>query len=126
MRILISILYLLTGLVGLYWSVRLTVTGMYGAPFSWWYGAIFIGSLFLIVGAILVWVSGRPWTGWVPLTGSVFLAAYFIPAIVITLQRYAKGQASGPVELSIRVAVVLLVVASLIVAASDKLRLNAK
>lgn len=126
MKNLAGVLYLLTGLVGLYWSVQLTTTGLYGVPFSWWYAAIFIGSLILILGAILVWASGRPWTGWVPLAGSVVLAAYFIPAIIVTLRRYTHAQAPGGVGLAIRVAVVLLVVVSLVVAASNKLHLKSR
>jgi uncharacterized membrane protein YhaH (DUF805 family) len=124
MRNSIGVLYLMTGLVCLYWSVQLTLTGMYGAPFSWWYAAIFVGSLVLIFGAILGWVSGQRWTDWVPLVGSVVLAAYFIPAIVVTFRRYVEGQAPGSWELAIRVAVVLLVVASLAVAARNILPLK--
>jgi hypothetical protein len=125
MRNLTGILYLLTGLVGLYWSVQLTLLGIYGMPFSWWYASIFIGSLILILGAILVWASGRPWTDWVPLVGSIVLAAYFIPAIIVTLRRYAQGQAPGGVGLAVRVAVVLLVIASLAVASRNILHLQA-
>jgi hypothetical protein len=126
MRNPIGVLYLLTGLVGLYWSVQLTLLGMYGMPFSWWYASIFIGSLILILGAILVWVSGQPWTDWVPLVGSVVLAAYFIPAIAVTLSRYAQGQAPGGVGLVIRVAVVLLVIVTLAVAARNIAHLRAR
>ena len=126
MRNPIGVLYLLTGLVCLYWSVQLTLTGMYGMPFSWWYAAVFVGSLILILGAILVWVSGRPWTEWVPLVGSVVLAAYFIPAIIVTLRRYAQGQAPGSVGLAIRVAVVLLVIVSLAAAARNIVHLKAR
>jgi hypothetical protein len=125
LRVIVGVLYLLTGLVGLFWSVQLTLTGMYGTPFSWWYAAVAAGSLILILGAILVWASGRAWTEWVPLVGSVVLAAYFVPAIIVTLRRYAQGQAPGGTELAIRVVVVLLVLLSLGVAASNKLHLRA-
>jgi hypothetical protein len=118
MRNTVGVLYLLTGFVCLYWSVQLTLTGMYGEPFSWWYAAVFIGSLILTCGAILAWVSGKPWTKWVPLVGSIVLATYFVPAIVVTFRRYARGEVPGSVELGTRVAVVLLVIASLAVAAS--------
>jgi hypothetical protein len=40
LRVIVGMLYLLTGLVGLYWSIQLTLIGMYGAPFSWWYAAV--------------------------------------------------------------------------------------
>jgi hypothetical protein len=126
MRNLIGVLYLLTGLVGLYWSVQLTLLGMYGMPFSWWYAAVFVGSLILILGAILVWASGRPWTEWVPLVGSIVLAAYFIPAIVVTFRGYAQGRVSGGLELAMRVAVVLLVIVSLAAAARNIVHLKAR
>jgi uncharacterized membrane protein YhaH (DUF805 family) len=118
----IGALYLLTGLVCLYWAVQLTLTGMYGTPFSWWYVAVFVGSLVLILGAILVWVSKQPWTDWVSLVGSAVLAAYFFPAIVVTFRRYVQGEAPGSWELAIRIAVVLLVVVSLAVAVHNMLR----
>ena len=120
MKVAVGMLYLLTGLVGLYWSIQLTLIGMYGAPFSWWYAAVAVGSVILILGAILAWTSGRAWTEWVPLAGSVVLAAYFIPAIIVTFYRYAQGHAPGGTELAVRVAVVLLVLVSLGVAASNK------
>jgi hypothetical protein len=126
MRNLTGVLYLLTGLVGLYWSVQLTLLGMYGMPFSWWYASIFIGSLILILGAILFWASGRPWTEYMPLVGSIVLAAYFIPAIIITLRGYAQGRVPGGMGLSIHVAVVLLVIVSLAVAARNIVHLRAR
>jgi hypothetical protein len=126
MRNTIGVLYLLTGLVCLYWSLQLTLTGLYGVPFSWWYVAVFVGSLVLILGAILAWVSGRPWTDWVPLVGSVVLAAYFIPAIAVALRRFVQGQAPGSWDLAIRVGVVLLVIVSLAVSARHIVHLKAR
>jgi hypothetical protein len=123
LRVIVGMLYLLTGLVGLYWSIQLTLMGMYGTPFSWWYAAVAGGSLILILGAILGWSSGRAWTAWVPLVGSVVLAAYFIPAIIVTIYRCVQGQAPVGMELAIRVVVVLLVLVSLGVAVSNKLHL---
>lgn len=117
----VGVLYLLTGFVGLYWALQLILMGMYGPPFSWWYVAVAVGSVMLIAGAILGWASGQSWTEWVPLIGSVVLAAYFLPAICITLYRYAQGHAPGGMELAVRMAVVVLVLLSLGVAASNKL-----
>ncbi len=124
LRVIMGILYLLTGLVCLYWSLQLTLMGIYGTPFSWWYAAVAGGSLILILGAILHWASGQPWTEWVPLVGSIVLAAYFIPAIIVTLNRYAQGQAPGGTALAVRIMVVILVLASFAVAASNKLHLT--
>jgi hypothetical protein len=126
LRVIAGILYLLTGLVCLYWSIQLTLMGMYGTPFSWWYAAVAGGALILILGAILRWASGQPWTEWVPLVGSVVLAAYFIPAIIVTLNRSVQEQAPGGSALAVRVVVVILVLASLAVAASNKLHLTSR
>jgi hypothetical protein len=62
----------------------------------------------------------------VPLVGSVVLAAYFIPAILVTLNRSVQGQAPGGSALAVRVVVVILVLASLAVAASNKLHLTSR
>jgi hypothetical protein len=123
-RVVVGILYLLTGLLGLYWSIQLTLTGMYGTPFSWWYAVVAVGALTLILGAVLVWASGRAWTEWVPLIGSVVLASYFIPATIVIIHRYVQGQAPGGAELAIRLFLVLLVLLSLGTAASDKFHLR--
>lgn len=120
MTVVVSILYLLTGLLGLYWALQLTLMGLYGSPFSWWYAAIALGSLILILGAILCWASVRPWTEWVPLVGSAVLAAYFIPAVTVMLYQYVQGHAPGGVGLAVRTAMVVLVLLSLGMAASNK------
>lgn len=125
-KVIVGILYLLTGLVCLYWSIQLTFMGMYGTPFSWWYAAVAGGSLMLILGAILGWTSGQAWTDWVPLVGSGILAAYFIPAIIVTFDRHRQGQAPGGTALSGRAVVVILVLASFAVAASKKLHLTSR
>lgn len=126
MKVIVGILYLVTGILGLYWALQLTLMGMYGTPFSWWYAAIAVGSLILILGAILGWASGRPWTEWVPLIGSLVLAAYFLPAVTITVYRYIQGHAPGGGELVVRLAMVVLVLASLGMSASSKFNLASR
>ena len=108
-KAVVATLYLLTGFAGLYIAIQLTLTGMYGLPFSWWYVVVAVGSLILILGAILVWASGRAWTEWIPLVGSALLASYFIPAIIVTLRRYLQGTIPGGEDFAIRVAFALLV-----------------
>ncbi len=127
MRNSTALLFLLTGVICLYWSVELSLTGMYGIPFSWWYAVVFAGSLVLILGAILSWVTGRrPIASWVGFVGSIMLAAYFIPDIAMTIRRYALAQASGSIYLAIRIAVALLVIASLVVAGRNMLHMKAR
>lgn len=126
MRHVIGALYLLTGLIALCWSMQAMLTGLDGVRFSWLYAAVFAGSTILILGAILVWTSRRSWTEWIPLVGSAMLAAYFFPAIIVTLRQYAAGQISGSTGLEIRVAIVLLVAASLVAAVFNKLHLRAE
>lgn len=114
MRHLIGILYLLTAFTGLYWSLYLTMTGIYGVPFSLWYLVIFIGGVLLLIGAILWWASSREWVRWLPLVGSGLLALYFVPAFIVVL-------GEGTADL-IRVILVALVVASMLVAVRSVFR----
>lgn len=117
MRYLIGLLYLLTALVGLYWSVYLAMTGLYGVPFSPWYVVIFVGSLVLLAGAVFWCVSTSEWTRWMPIIGSVLLSMYFVPAIIAVLR---DGGFTQPTKLLIRVGVVALVIASLLVSIANR------
>ena len=112
MKHAIGLLYLTTACVGFYWSVYLTLTGLYGVPFSMWYLLIFVGAAILLVGAILWWASTKEWTRWFPIIGSAFLAAYFVPAGVVLIRQ-------GRMDL-IRVVIVLLVLVCLTVAVRER------
>jgi hypothetical protein len=112
MRILIGALYLATALVGLYWSVYLTLTGLYGVPFSRWYVVLLIGGVVLLIGAILWWTSNREWTRWFPIIGSALLGSYFVPAFITMVRQ-------GGVDL-IRVIIVALVLMSLVVSVKER------
>jgi hypothetical protein len=112
MKHIIGLLYLATALVGFYWSIYLTLTGLYGLPFSTWYVVIFIGAVVLLVGAILWWASSSEWTRWFPIVGSILLGSYFIPAGIVLLQQ-------GRIDL-IRMAIVALVLVSLVVAVKER------
>lgn len=113
MKILTGILYFITALFGFFWTIRLYLMGIYGAPFSWWYPVMLLGSLSLLVGAFLAGASSRSWTLWLPLFGSAVLAAFFVPAIIDTLRAYFRGEVVGGIQLANRVLVVILVLASL-------------
>jgi hypothetical protein len=112
MKHLIGGLYLATALVGLYWSIFLTLTGLYGVPFSRWYVWIFVGAAILLAGAILWWVSSKEWTRWLPIVGSTLLATYFVPAGVVLIRQ-------GRID-AIRVVIVLLVLLCLAVAVKER------
>ena len=112
MRHVIGLLYLATALVGFYWSIYLTLTGLYGMPFSPWYAVIFVGAVLLLIGAILWWASIREWTRWFPILGNVCLAAYFVPAVIVLIRQ-------GRLDL-IRVLIVTLVLASLAVSVKER------
>ncbi len=101
--------YLLAALIGFYWSIWMTLTGLYGMPFSWWYAELFAGSLLLVTGALLTWFSKRKWARWLPLLGSGMLAAFFVPALWLALP-------AGRADL-VRVLDVVIVAISLILAA---------
>jgi hypothetical protein len=112
MKHVIGLIYLATAAVGFYWSSYLTLTGLYGLPFSGWYAVIFVGAVLLLVGAILWWASSREWTRWFPIAGSVCLAAYFVPAVIVLLRQ-------GRLDL-IRVLIVALVLVSLVIAVKER------
>lgn len=86
MRHLIGLAYLTTSLGGVYWSIYLTMTGIYGVPFSMWYVVVFVGSITLLVGSICWWISARPWTRWLPVIGSVLLVSYFVQVLILGLR----------------------------------------
>jgi hypothetical protein len=112
MRHVIGLLYLAAAAVGFYWSIYLTLTGLYGLPFSPWYAVIFVGAVLLLIGAILWWASSSEWTRWLPIAGSVCLAAYFVPAVIVLIRQ-------GRLDL-IRVLIVTLVLVSLVVAVKER------
>ena len=122
MKMLSGILYFVTALFGLFWTIRLYLMGMYGARFSWWYPVMLLGSLSLLVGAFLTGVSSRSWTLWLPLFGSAVLAVFFVPAIIDTLRAYFRGEVIGGTQLANRVLVSGFVLASLVVSFAAKIR----
>lgn len=113
MKQLIGVLYVLTGLVGLFWSIRLTLTGLYAVPFSPWYILVCIGSVILIIGAFLSRTPTGSWTLWLPIIGSLLLASYFVPATVDMLRSYSRSEIVGGIPVVVRLACVGLVLASL-------------
>jgi hypothetical protein len=112
MRHLIGLLYLMTAFVGLYWSIYLTLTGLYGLPFSVWYVVIFIGAMILFLGAALWWSSRSEWTRWLPIIGSALLASYFIPAIIVLARQ-------GRIDI-VRAFIFALVLTSLVVSIKER------
>jgi hypothetical protein len=112
LRHLIGLLYVSTALVGFYWSIYLTLTGLYGIPFSAWYFVILIGALILFVGAVFWWASTSEWTRWLPIVGSTLLASYFVPAVTVLARQ-------GRVD-AIRALIVALVLTSLAIAIKER------
>jgi hypothetical protein len=112
MKHIIGLLYLATALTGFYWSIYLTLTGLYGLPVSRWYIVIFIGAVVLLAGALLWWVSTSPWTRLLPIIGSVLLCCYFVPAAIVLIRE-------GRMDL-IRLAIVALALVSLVVAIKER------
>jgi len=122
MKILSGILYCTTAMFGLFWTIRLYLMGIYGAPFSWWYPVMLLGSLSLLVGAFSTGASSRSWTLWPPLFGSAVLTTFFVPAIIDTLRAYFRGEVVGGAQLANRVLVVALVLSFLGVAIAAKMQ----
>lgn len=114
MRWAVGIIYMVTALVGLCWSVYLTLTGLYGLPFSWVYAALFIGSVVLAAGGICTWTAVRGWTLWMPVVGSAIVAAYFIAATFAVVGRYREEGVEDISMLLVRFVILALAVASVV------------
>jgi hypothetical protein len=112
MKHAVGLLYVVTALVGFYWSIYLTLFGLYGAPFSPWCAVVFIGALVLLLGAILWWASSSKWARWFPIIGNVLLASYFFTAFIVLVRQ-------GRMDL-IRVLIVALVLLSLAVSVKER------
>lgn len=115
MKHLTGLLYLFTALVAFYWSVHLAMLGLYGAPFSLWHVVIFAGALVLMGAAVLSWTATRRWTLWVPVIGSVMLAAYFVPALIKNLVEFVSIFSRPTADRLIAAVSVGLVLGSLVV-----------
>jgi hypothetical protein len=109
----VGLLYVTTALLGFYWSVYLTLTQLYGVPFSGWYILIGLGAAVLLLGAILWWVSNWDWIRWLPVAGSALLAIYFVPAGAVLIRQ-------GRLDL-IRAIVILWVVLCFAVAVKERM-----
>lgn len=116
MRYLKSALHLLTAILGVYWGAYLTMTGLYGVPFSLWYGVVFLGGVVLGSGVVLHWFVRRKWTQWLPMLGSVMLAAYFVPALLFSWREFFSFFTAPTSDRILAVATVILTIASLLVA----------
>lgn len=106
-----TVLYLADSAVGLYWAIYLTLTGLYGVPFSNWYWVIFFGSGALLVGTILRWTSFVVPALWLCLLGAVVLASYFLIATAVLIRE-------GRMDLA-RAAIAILVTMCVIVSVMD-------
>lgn len=115
-RYLKSGLHLMTALLGMYWGIFLTLMGLYGAPFSLWYGLLFVGGVVLGTGVLLDWFVRRKWTQWLILLGSALLAAYFIPAAFFNAREMFAVLIAPTSERLFAVAAVILTFASLLMA----------
>lgn len=109
-------LHLLTAVMGMYWGAYLTMTGLYGVPFSPWFAVVFAGGVILGSGAILQRSLRQRWTLWLPIFGSVMLATYFIPALVLNLPDFIAFINTPTSERVLAVVAVILTIASLLVA----------
>jgi hypothetical protein len=110
MRMTVTGLYLADCAVGLYWAVYLTLTGLYGVPFSKWYWIIFLGSGTLLVGTILRWTSFVVPALWLCLVGAFVLASYFVIATSVLI---GEGR-MDPVRAAIALLVTTCVIVSVI------------
>jgi len=114
-------LYLLTGIVCLYWSALTFFAGIYGIGFPWWALIVALGSLGLIAGAILTWASISKWSERISTIGACILAAYFVPALYVSLRLYLKKQVPYDAESVLELMMALLALATFFVAVRRQL-----
>jgi len=126
MKYLIGVLYLLTGLAGLYWAIWLTLTGLYAVPISPLYIVICIGAVTLLAAAVISWVSVGAWARWLPIAGSALLACCFVPAGIGMVQSYFRSEIVGGLQLATSLATVLLALASLATALTNSFTRRAR
>lgn len=110
-RMTATVLYLADSAVGLYWAIYLTLTGLYGVPFSNWYWVIFFGSGTLLVGTILRWTSFVVPALWLCVVGALVLASYFLTATAVLIRE-------GRMDLA-RTAIAILVTTCVIVSVME-------
>jgi hypothetical protein len=74
-------------------SVGRSISAGFCSPsFPWLYIPLPLGWIFLAGCTALTWNSKKHWTKWLPVVGTGLIAAYFVPAAVVTLPRYARGE----------------------------------
>jgi hypothetical protein len=105
-----TVLYLADSAVGLYWAIYLTLTGLYGVPFSNWYWVIFFGSGALLVGTILRWTSFVAPALWLCLVGAVVLASYFLTATAVLIREGQMDLARAAIAILVTTCVIVSVI----------------
>jgi len=106
-----GVLYIATALIGFRWALYLTLTELYGLPFSWWYAVIFGGALAILVGAILEWSTSWAWVRWLPAIGAGIQTAYFVPGFVFMLRKEPGLFSREPMQGLLYATVTLVVLA---------------
>jgi hypothetical protein len=99
-------LYIIDATLGFGWTFYRA--GYYSPSFPWLYISLPLGWIFLAGCTALTWNSKKYWTKWLPAIGTGFIAAYFVPATVVTLRNYAHGEV---IASSAQVVVTLVVAA---------------
>jgi phosphatidylglycerophosphate synthase len=113
-------LYVADATLGLGWLIYTVVAGSYSPSFPWWYIFLLLGSLLLVGCTTVMRNSDKHWEKWPPVMGTGLLAAYFVPAAVVTLRRYAQGKViASAAQLGTRLAIVTFVVVCFTVAIWD-------
>jgi hypothetical protein len=75
---------------------------LYGVPFTWWFVVLLAGSMVLLVGAILERVFLWLWIRWLPMIGSLMLAAFVVPGLINLIVTQPHFLAREPYRLLIR------------------------
>jgi hypothetical protein len=114
MKGLYTLVYTASGVMGLLWATYLTLTGVYGVPFSAWYAAIFVGGILVLVGAVLVWLTKAPWPALFAVAGSSVLTIFFTTSVVLGAAQMRLGFS--------QVGSSLLAILSLLLASRDLVR----
>lgn len=116
-------LYVIDATLGFGWTFY--IAGSYSPSFPWRYVPLPLGWIFLAGCTALTWNSKKHWTKWLPVVGTGLIAAYFVPATVATIPRYARGEViASTTQVGIALTVAAFVAVCFGVALWDLLRVR--
>jgi peptidoglycan/LPS O-acetylase OafA/YrhL len=103
------LLYLVTGLAGLWWSVTTLNAKIYGEAVDRGAALVFLASLAMLVGALTRSFNARNWARWIPFTASCALTGFFLIAIVLNVKGIVRDEPSRELILPLTAAALAVI-----------------